>query len=124
MFLRAHCDLHVMTAETKPEWVKLKPAEIESIMKELHKQGMAPAQIGLVLRDKHGIPKVRPFTGKKISRMMKDNKLDIPPQSARVHKEIERVEKHLERNKHDYSAKRSLNKRQWTLHRLALQEQR
>ena len=43
----------------KPSWIKTSQKELENLVIELAKEGKTPAQIGLVLRDKHGIPKTR-----------------------------------------------------------------
>lgn len=88
-------------------WVKLKPAEIEKKVVELASQGMSPEKIGLVLRDKHGIPKVKIF-GKKLSQILKEKKLYVDSEYENILKKSENLKKHLEKNKHDYTAKRSL----------------
>jgi len=45
----------------KPSWIKMKSDEMEKIVVELAKKGESPAKIGLILRDKYGIPKVKLF---------------------------------------------------------------
>lgn len=37
------------------------------------KKGLSPAQIGVILRDSHGIPQVKSVTGNKILRILKSN---------------------------------------------------
>ena len=55
--------------EKKPSWIKLKPKEVEDLVVDLAKKGESPAKIGLILRDKHGIPKTKVF-GKKIKQIL------------------------------------------------------
>lgn len=104
--------------ETKPEWVKIKPAEIENIVVELHKEGNAPAKIGLILRDKYGIPKAK-LLGKRITKILKEAKMDFISEKELIKKRIESVEKHISIHRHDYTAKRSLGKKLWALHSFA-----
>lgn len=105
------------TEKSKHEWVSLKPHEMEKIILELHKEGKTPAQIGLLLRDKHGIPKTRVILGKRISEILFANKLEIPSEKSRVEKRTKILETHLHKHKHDYTAKRSLMKKQWLVNK-------
>ena len=57
--------------QSKEQWVGLKPAEIEKIIIDLGKQGEQPAKIGLILRDKHGVPKDR-LADKKITQILRE----------------------------------------------------
>ena len=93
----------------KPEWVKMKPQELQKIVLDLHKEGHTPAKIGLLLRDKHGIPKAK-LLGKKITEIIKDSKQQIVNESHFIKKKIETLEKHFAKNKHDYPASRSIAK--------------
>ena len=45
---------------------------MEHIIK-LARKGLTPSQIGVTLRDSHGIPQVRFVTGNKILRILKTN---------------------------------------------------
>lgn len=38
-----------------------------------YKKGLSPSQIGVLLRDQHGIAQVKVLTGKKILRILKKN---------------------------------------------------
>ena len=100
----------------KPEWVKMKPQELQQIVLDLHKQGNSPAKIGLILRDKHGIPKAK-LLGKKVSKIIKDSKQQPITEKAVFQEKIESLNKHIEKNKHDYSASRSLAKTLWAIKR-------
>ncbi len=105
--------------ESKIEWSDKKPKEIESLIIELHKKSNTPEKIGLILRDKYGIPKTKKLIGKRISKIIKEAKEEIVPEKKGVQGKIEKLEKHIKLNKHDYPAKRSLNKKQWVIHSLS-----
>jgi len=93
--------------EKKTEWVKMKPADIEKKVIELAKENTPPEKIGLILRDQHGIPKARIF-GKKIGQILEENGLLINSEKENIEKKLDKLKKHFEKNKHDYSAKRSI----------------
>jgi ribosomal protein S15P/S13E len=91
--------------EEKKE-AKLKPADVEKKILELAKQGVPPEKIGLILRDKHGVPSAGLF-GKKIGKILKEHNLYENSEIKNISAKIENLNKHIERNKHDFSAKRS-----------------
>ena len=93
----------------KHEWVKLKPAEVEKIIVELYKKGESPAKIGLILRDKHGIPKVKAL-GKRMLDTIRAEKLAIRLQKEVIQKEMDALNVHISKNKHDQPAKKKLVK--------------
>lgn len=101
----------------KSSWIKTKPAELEKIVIDLAKQGNAPAKIGVILRDKHAIPKVK-LLGKKITKILIDNNVSYIKDKDITAKKIENLKAHLEKQKHDYCAKKSLAKNLWLLHSL------
>ena len=39
-----------------PKWVTLTPSAVSDIIVKLAKKGLSPSQIGVLLRDQHGIP--------------------------------------------------------------------
>jgi small subunit ribosomal protein S13e len=54
-----------------PSWFKLTPdAVVEQIIKYARK-GLTPSQIGVILRDSHGVTQVKVATGNKILRILK-----------------------------------------------------
>jgi small subunit ribosomal protein S15 len=99
----------------KPSWIKLKPEELEKIVVELAKKGESPAKIGLILRDKHGVPKARIF-GRKITEIMKEKGIVYETEKDVLDKKITGLKGHISKNKHDYSASRALTKRLWDLY--------
>ncbi len=87
----------------KADWTKIKPAEIEKIIVDLARQGIAPEKIGLILRDQHGIPKAK-LLGVRIGKILSKNKLSVDSENKNISVKIEGLKKHSEKNKHDYTA--------------------
>lgn len=101
----------------KPSWIKMKPAEMEKLVIALAKEGKTPAQIGLVLRDKHGVPKAKLF-GKGIIDVLEEKGIEYKSNRRVVDERIAKLKGHIAKNKHDYPAARALTKELWALHRL------
>ncbi|MBI2449837.1 30S ribosomal protein S15 [Candidatus Pacearchaeota archaeon] len=90
-----------------PSWNKIKYEEVEKLVIEMAKHGMSLEMIGLVLRDKYGIPTARVY-GKKLGKILKEHGLEQKSDLAYVNKKLETLKKHLEKNKHDKKSKRKL----------------
>ncbi len=101
----------------KSSWIKTKPAELEKIVIDLAKQNNSPAKIGLILRDKYGIPKVK-LLGQKITRILKKAKIDYITEKNIIEKRIVKIKAHIEKNKYDHTAKRASIKKLWHLHNI------
>uniref|UniRef100_A0A804PQX4 Small ribosomal subunit protein uS15 N-terminal domain-containing protein n=1 Tax=Zea mays TaxID=4577 RepID=A0A804PQX4_MAIZE len=56
---------------TPPIWLKTATTEVEEMITKAAKKGQMPSQIGVLLRDQHGIPLVKSVTGSKILRILK-----------------------------------------------------
>jgi small subunit ribosomal protein S13e len=56
---------------TAPSWAKQTTEEVVDNICKLAKKGLSPSQIGVVLRDSHGIPQIRIITGNKVLRILK-----------------------------------------------------
>lgn len=93
---------------------------VEQICK-LAKKGLAPSQIGVVLRDSHGIAQVHSVTGSKVLRILKGQGLapEIPEDLYFLIKKAVAVRKHLERNRSDKDSKFRLILTESRIHRLA-----
>lgn len=93
-----------------PEWSNTDGAEIEKIIIELRKNGMQSAGIGLILRDKYGVPSVKLATGKRIGDIIRENELesDIPEDLRNLIIKALGMRKHLEENRKDLHNKRQL----------------
>ncbi len=94
----------------KISWLAHQPAEIESLVVKLAKAGKRPSQIGLELRDSYGIPLVRQYTNRKITKILEDNNIKhkLPEDmAALIRKEIN-ILRHLEKNRKDMPTRRGL----------------
>lgn len=105
------------TLSNVSSWIKIKPTELNKIVIELAKEGESPAKIGLILRDKHGLPKTK-LLGKRIEQILKNEKVDYKNEKKIIENRVDRIKKHLEKNKKDFSATKALTKRLWVLHKL------
>jgi small subunit ribosomal protein S13e len=104
-----------------PAWVKSTPEEVCDHICKLAKKGLTPSQIGVILRDSHGVPQVKSITGNKILRILKLNGLapEIPEDLHHLIKKAVSVRKHLERNRKDKDSKFRLILIESRIHRLA-----
>ncbi len=95
---------------TNPSWVKLKPSEIEKIIITLAKEGKASSQIGMILRDSHGVPDVRLSLKKTISEVMKENKVypEFPEDLMDLTRRAVLARKHLETHRSDKHSRRGV----------------
>jgi small subunit ribosomal protein S15 len=96
-------------------WSKIKPKDLENQIVELAKTGESPAKIGLILRDQHGIPKVKTITGKKIKQILEERKVAYKTEKTIVTENVEKIKTHLKNNRKDHPASRSLTKKLWAL---------
>ncbi|CAG8801127.1 23684_t:CDS:2 [Gigaspora rosea] len=104
---------------TPPSWLKTTPEDVCEQIYKLAKKGMTPSQIGVVLRDSHGIAQVKNVTGNKILRILKSNAPEIPEDLYHLIKKAVAVRKHLERNRKDKDSKFRLILIESRVHRLA-----
>lgn len=106
---------------TAPAWLKTAPEEVEQQVCKLARKGMTPSQIGVILRDSHGIGQVKFVTGNKILRVLKKNGLapELPEDLYCLIKKAVSVRKHLEKNRQDKDSKYRLILIESRIHRLA-----
>ena len=85
------------------------------------KKGMTPSQIGVILRDQHGIPQVHAVTGNKILRILKGMGLaaELPEDLYCLIKKAVSMRKHLDANRKDKDGKFHLILVESRIHRLA-----
>ena len=98
--------------ETKTDWMKMKPSEVEALVVELAQKGNTPSKIGAILRDQQGIPRVK-MLGKKVSQILAERKITYTTEKELYQASIENVKKHSAQHKHDYTAKKALAKKLW-----------
>ncbi|XP_076312950.1 small ribosomal subunit protein uS15 [Tachypleus tridentatus] len=104
-----------------PTWLKLTPDDVKEQICKLAKKGLTPSQIGVILRDSHGVAQVRWVTGNKILRILKAKGLapDYPEDLYYLIKKAVAIRKHLERNRKDKDSKFRLILVESRIHRLA-----
>ncbi len=92
------------------DFVELKPKEVEEAIVHLANEGHTASEIGMILRDQYGIPKTAKVIGKKVGRILAENKLvgQVPEDLMNLIRKSVALREHLEKNKKDMSAKRGL----------------
>ncbi|KAF8456359.1 40S ribosomal protein S13 [Terfezia claveryi] len=104
-----------------PSWLKKTPEEVVEQICKFARKGSTPSQIGVQLRDSHGIAQVKVVTGNKILRILKSHGLapEIPEDLYMLIKKAVSVRKHLERNRKDKDSKFRLILIESRIHRLS-----
>ncbi|KAI9729075.1 MAG: ribosomal 40S subunit protein S13 [Chrysothrix sp. TS-e1954] len=104
-----------------PSWLKVSPDQVEDQICKLARKGATPSQIGVLLRDSHGIAQTKIVTGNKILRILKSNGLapSVPEDLFMLIRKAVSVRKHLERNKKDKDSKFRLILIESRIHRLS-----
>jgi len=102
------------------KWTKLKKAEIEELIVKLAKERKTSAQIGLALRDGHGVPDVKAAVGKSVSRIMREGGAypEFPEDMMSLLRKSVSLRKHLETHKPDKHSKRGLENLESKIRRL------
>ncbi|KAH9647519.1 40S ribosomal protein S13-2 [Citrus sinensis] len=100
---------------TPPSWLKISSQDVEDNICKFAKKGLTPSQIGVILRDSHGIAQVKSVTGSKILRLAPE----IPEDLYHLIKKAVAIRKHLERNRKDKDSKFRLILVESRIHRLA-----
>uniref|UniRef100_A0A8C6QXR1 Small ribosomal subunit protein uS15 n=1 Tax=Nannospalax galili TaxID=1026970 RepID=A0A8C6QXR1_NANGA len=90
-----------------PTWLKLMFDYVKEQIYKLDTKGLTPSQIGVILRDSHGVAQVHFVTGNKILRILKSKGLapDLPEDLCHLTKKAVAVHKHLEKNRKEKDAK-------------------
>jgi len=85
------------------------------------KKGMTPSQIGVLLRDQHGVAQVRSVTGNKVLRILRGLGLapELPEDLYHLIKKAVAMRKHLDANRKDKDGKFHLILVESRIHRLA-----
>ena len=92
-----------------PKWAP-KPKAVEAKVLELAGDGQSTSEIGIDLRDTHGVPSVKLATGKSILKILQDNKISpsLPEDLTNLMRKAVRLGEHLRINKKDVHNMRSL----------------
>ena len=101
-------------------WMSYKPKEIELLVIKLAKEGNNLSTIGIILRDVYGIPDVKAITKKSISQILGKKELlpKLPENLTSLLLRVIDLQKHLEANKKDQTAKRGLRLTESKIRRL------
>ena len=111
---------HMIGRKKHPDWSSLKPREIESHIIDLAKADKSISEIGIRLRDQYAVPDVKIATGKKISRILEDNKFhsEIPEDLKNLIRRALQIREHLETHRKDITNKRNLQLTESKIRRL------
>ena len=109
-----------------PIWCKYQPEEVEAIIFNLAKEDHTASDIGIILRDQHGIPLAKSIMGKSISQILRESGLapSLPEDLEVLMKKAANLRIHLERNKKDLHNKRFLQLIETRIRKLARYYQR
>ncbi|VVC00415.1 30S ribosomal protein S15 [uncultured archaeon] len=86
----------------------MKQEELEGIVANLANQGMTPSEIGVALRDQHGVPSVKKLTGMNLEKILEKKGLqgDMPRDLLNLISRSVVLFRHMQANKKDMTAKR------------------
>ncbi len=124
---RIHSHRHGKSQQTRPSsksaptWVTMDPAALKATILKLAKEGKTPSQIGVELRDEHGIPLVRPIMGKTITKVLIEGKASpkMPPDLQNLIDRAKRVQNHLQAHTGDRKNVHSLELIEAKIYRLS-----
>jgi small subunit ribosomal protein S15 len=93
-----------------PGWVTYTETEVEKLVLKYKKEGKSTSEIGMILRDKYGVPSVKAITKKRINDILEENNLkrEIPEDLLNLIHRLIALKTHLEKNHKDQTAKRGL----------------
>ena len=97
------------TREKSPKWAP-KPKDVEKEVTKLASEGLSTSQIGINLRDIHGVPSVKLATGKSILSILKENEASpsLPEDLTNLMRKAVRLGEHLRVNSKDVHNTRAL----------------
>jgi len=103
-----------------PSWVKYTSDEVESLVLKLSREGNTASTIGVLMRDRYGVPLVKSITGKNIQEILHANQQAgaVPEDLGALLRKAEDLRRHLEKNRKDSVNKRSLAMIESKIHRL------
>jgi small subunit ribosomal protein S15 len=109
------------SSKRAPTWVNYSQDEIVAAVAKLAKEGLAPSQIGMRLRDEYGIPNTKTFLGKTLTGVLEESKsaLPIPEDLGRLVERAAKLKEHLENHHADRKNVRSLELLEAKIHRLS-----
>jgi small subunit ribosomal protein S15 len=104
-----------------PEWSNKDAAAIEKLILDLKKEGVTNSRIGLILRDRYGVPDVKRALGKRIGELLTEKGMEseIPEDLRALIAKALGLRKHLVANRNDLHNKRQLQLTESKVRRLA-----
>jgi small subunit ribosomal protein S15 len=124
---RIHVHTHGKSHSTRPTskgpapWLSNSRDQISALAVELAKEGLSPSEIGLRLRDLHGIPLIKPVLGKSLTSVLIENNIkpDMPEDLDKIVRKALGLQKHLRVHNSDHRNVRSLELIESKIHRLS-----
>ena len=112
---------HKPSSPSLPSWVRYQEKEIEILISKLAKESKTPAEIGIILRDRYGVPNAKLITKKRIREVLEEKKLskNIPEDLISLIRRSVKLLKHMEANKKDMTATRGILLTESKIRRLA-----
>ncbi len=107
--------------DSAPEWVELTPDEVEKRVLELYEEGHEPSMIGMILRDRYGVPSVKQVTGKKLAEVLKENNAitGLPEDLKSLIQKALNLRRHAEEHRKDFHNIRGMQLTEAKVRRLA-----
>jgi small subunit ribosomal protein S15 len=102
-------------------WLSHSKDQVSSLLVKLSKDGLGPSEIGIKLRDEHGIPLVKSVLGKSLVETLAENgvKPDMPEDLGKLVKKALALQRHLKVHNSDHRNVRSLELVEAKIHRLS-----
>lgn len=124
---RIHVHTHGKSHSTRPTskgpapWLSYSRDQISALAVELAKEGLSPSEIGIRLRDLHGIPLIKSVLGKSLTSVLIENniKSDMPEDLDKLVRKALGLQKHLRVHNSDHRNVRSLELIESKIHRLS-----
>jgi small subunit ribosomal protein S15 len=124
---RIHVHTHGKSHSTRPTskgsapWLSQNRDQISGLIVELAKEGLSPSEIGLRLRDEHGIPLVKPVLGKGVTSVLVENNVrsDMPEDLDKLVRKALGLQRHLKVHNSDHRNVRSLELIESKIHRMS-----
>lgn len=103
-----------MTKAKKPEKEKKTPErakveDVTQIVVDLGRKGNTPSQIGIILKEKYGVPKAK-LLGKKVTKILRENNIEYKDDLNFIEDKLKKIETHIGQNKQDKKSKREIVK--------------
>ena len=124
---RIHSHRHGKSHQTRPtskapaSWITAKPEDVKAAALKLAKEGVSPSRIGMVLRDDHGVPLVKPILGKSLVEVLAEGKSapKLPQDLQDLIDRAQRVQRHLQDHGSDRKNVHSLELIEAKIYRLS-----